>query len=230
VSATIATATNVLPSTMPTSTNETSSTEPRIRTSITPNFPSVEDLKLQLEAKEAVITRLQDEVKKLLRETEDKSLEIAKQALEIQLLRRQQSHAPTVHDVGGPFNVEAHAHDTNMLVDNGVIENAVAIVTTGVLEDIHTLVCKQASVALPPPSSTVQSLNIEGTQDSLSFPVFSTVNDVHAPSEPTSQIQDPSDVNEIMQLREDNNVLKKHIFEMSEQYYHWKVACILTVD
>jgi hypothetical protein len=25
-------------------------------------------------------------------------------------------------------------------------------------------------------------------------------------------------------------VLKKHIFEMSEQYYHWKVACILTVD
>jgi hypothetical protein len=59
----------------------------------------------------------------------------------------------------------------------------------------------------------------------LSFPVFSTANDVHAPSEPTSQIQDPSDVNEIIQLREDNNVLKKHIFEMSEQYYHWKVAC-----
>jgi hypothetical protein len=37
-------------------------------------------------------------------------------------------------------------------------------------------------------------------------------------------------VNKIIQLREDNNVLKKHIFEMSEQYYHWKVACILTVD
>jgi hypothetical protein len=36
-----------------------------------------------LEAKEAVIARLQDEVKKLLRETKEKSLEIAKQALEI---------------------------------------------------------------------------------------------------------------------------------------------------
>jgi hypothetical protein len=25
-------------------------------------------------------------------------------------------------------------------------------------------------------------------------------------------------------------VLKKHIFEMSDQYYQWKVACILTMD
>jgi hypothetical protein len=63
VSTTIATAANVLPSTMPTSTNETSSTKPGIRTSIIPDFPSVEDLKSQLEAKEAIITRLQDEVK-----------------------------------------------------------------------------------------------------------------------------------------------------------------------
>jgi hypothetical protein len=55
---------------MPTSTNETSSTEPGIRTSITLDLPSVEDLKSQLEAKEAVIAQLQDEVKKLLRQAE----------------------------------------------------------------------------------------------------------------------------------------------------------------
>jgi hypothetical protein len=24
----------------------------------------------------------------------------------------------SMHDVGGPLNVDAHAHDTNMLVDN----------------------------------------------------------------------------------------------------------------
>jgi hypothetical protein len=94
-----------------------------------------------------------------------------------------------------------------MLVDNDIIENVVATVTDGVLEDIHTPVRKRAFVALPPPSPAVQSLNTEGTQDSLSFPVFPMANDVHAPSEPTSQIQDPSDVNEIMQLREDNNML-----------------------
>jgi hypothetical protein len=83
VPATIATAANVLPSTMPTTTIQTSSTEPSIRTLIMPDLPSVGDLKSQLEAKDAVIACLQNEVKKLLRETEDKSLEIAKQALEI---------------------------------------------------------------------------------------------------------------------------------------------------
>jgi hypothetical protein len=45
-------------------------------------------------------------------------------------------------DVRGPFNMSAHAHDTNMLVDNDDIENVVAIVTVGILEDIHTPVCK----------------------------------------------------------------------------------------
>jgi hypothetical protein len=160
-----------------------------------PDLPSVKDLKSQLEAKEAVIARVQDEVKKLLREIEEKSLEIAKQALEIQLLRRQQSCAPTVHDVGRPLNMDTHAHDINMLVDNDVIENVVATVTARVLKDIHTPVRKPASIALHPQSPAVQYFNTEGTQDSLSFPVFSTTNDVHAPSEPTSQIQDPSDVN-----------------------------------
>ena len=45
VSAAIATAANVLPSTMPTLKNETLSTEPSIHTSIAPDFSSVENLK-----------------------------------------------------------------------------------------------------------------------------------------------------------------------------------------
>ena len=52
--------------------------------------------------------------------------------------------------------MDAHAHDTNMLIDNDVIENVVATVTVGVLEDIHVQVCKQASVVLPPQSPAVQ--------------------------------------------------------------------------
>ena len=127
-------------------------------------------------------------------------MEIVKQALEIHLFHWQQSHTPIVHDIGGPLNVDAHIHDTNMLVDNNVIENVVATVTVGVLEDIHTPICKRASVALPPWSPTVQNFSTEGTQDSLLFPVFSMANDVHAPSEPTSQIQDPLDVNDIIHL------------------------------
>jgi hypothetical protein len=105
-----------------------------------------------------------------------------------------------------------------MLVDNDVIENVVAIVTAGVFKGIHTLFRKGASVVLPPPSPEVQSLHTKRTQDSLLFPVFSTANDVHAPLEPTSQIQDPPDLNEIIQLREDNKMLKRHISKMSEQF------------
>ena len=50
VLATIATAANVLPSTMPTTKIQTFSTKPSICTLIRPNLPSVEDLKSQLEA------------------------------------------------------------------------------------------------------------------------------------------------------------------------------------
>jgi subtilisin-like proprotein convertase family protein len=103
-----------------------------------------------------------------------------------------------VDDVRGPLNVDAHTHDTNMLVDNDVIENVVATVIVGVLEDIYTPIRKRASVALLSPSPVVQSLYTEGTQDSLSFSVFSIANDVHAPLEPTSQIQDPPDLIEII--------------------------------
>jgi hypothetical protein len=135
-----------------------------------------------------------------------------------------------VDAIQGPIDLEAHAHETNMLVDNNVIENVATTVTAGVLKDIHTPVCKWPSVALLPPSPILQSLSTEGTQDSLSFPLFSTANETHAPSEPTSEGQDPSDLNEMNQLQEDNNMLRKHLSEMSDHYYQWKVACILTMD
>ena len=73
----------------------------------------------------------------------------AKQVQEIQHFHQQQSHALTVDDIQGFIDVEAHAHDTNMLIDNNVIENVVATITVGVLKDIHTLVRKRPSIALP---------------------------------------------------------------------------------
>jgi hypothetical protein len=83
-----------------------------------------------------------------------------------------------VDDIQNPTDDETHAHDTNMLVDNDVIKNVVATVTYGVLEDIHIPIRKRPSIPLPPPSHTIQSLNTEGTQDSLSFPLLYTANDV----------------------------------------------------
>jgi hypothetical protein len=60
---------------------------------------------------------------------------------------------------------------------------------------------------------------MEETQDSLSFPLPSTTTDIHVPSEPTSQIQDPQDINKIIQLRKDNNVHWKHLSKLDDQYY-----------
>ena len=103
-------------------------------------------------------------------------------------------------DIQNPTDDETHAHDTNMLVDNDVIENVVATVTGGVLEDIHSPNRKRPLVLLPPPSHMVQSLNTKGTQDSLSFPLLSIANDVHIPSEPLSEVLDPPCQNDIIQF------------------------------
>ena len=89
---------------------------------------------------------------------------------------------------------------TTMLVDNNVIENVVATVIVRVLEDIHSPVRRRPLVPLLPPSHIIQFFNTEGTQDSLSFPLLSTANDVHIPSEPLNKVPDPPCQNEIIQL------------------------------
>jgi hypothetical protein len=61
---------------------------------------------------------------------------------------------------------------------------------------------------MPPPPPTQQPLHIEEMQDSLSFPP----------------------VNEVGQLQALNSKLKNQIAALGEQYYQWKLACILTVD
>jgi hypothetical protein len=76
----------------------------------------------------------------------------------------------------------------------------------------------------------LQLIYTEGTQDSLSFLLLSTANDVHVPFEPPSEVPNPPCQNEIIQLRGDNKLLREHLSELSEQYYQWKVACIFTVD
>jgi hypothetical protein len=155
----------------PTTTIEAASMKLGTRTTNRPISPPIEDFKSHLEAKEVVIACLWKDVQKL---TKEKSLMIEKQVQEIQHLHRQQSRALTVDDIRRPIDVEAHAHDTNMLIENNVIENVVAIVTTGILKDIHTPVHKWPFVVLPPPIPIVQSLITEGTQDSLFFLLFST--------------------------------------------------------
>jgi hypothetical protein len=66
---------------------------------------------------------------------------------------------------------------------------------------------RRASLMLPP-SLTQQLPETQGTQDSLSFPSF----------------------DELGQLRASNLDLKSCLASLVEQYYRWKLACILSVD
>jgi hypothetical protein len=61
---------------------------------------------------------------------------------------------------------------------------------------------------MPPPPPTQQPLNIEETQDSLSF----------------------LPIDEVGQLQASNSDEKNQIAALVEQYYQWKLACILMVD
>jgi hypothetical protein len=138
VPSTVATPTSGLGTTKPTPAIQAPIIDPYTATPSRPCSVSGEDLKSQLEAKEVVIVGLQDDIQKLLLETKENRLVIAKKVQEIEELRRQRSHASTVDDIQNPTKNETHAHDTNMLVDNDVIETVVATIAAGVLEDIHS--------------------------------------------------------------------------------------------
>jgi hypothetical protein len=120
-----------------------------------PSSSSTVDFKSQLEAKDVVITRLQEDVQNLLCETKEKILVISKQVEEIQYLHQIGSLALAMDDIQGPIVVRGHAQDANMLVYNAIIENVVATIIARIFKDIHTPVCKQPSIVPPLPRPTI---------------------------------------------------------------------------
>jgi hypothetical protein len=98
VPSTVATPTSGLGTPEPTPTIQAPIIDPCTVIPSRPCSASGEDLKSQLEAKEVVITSLQDDIQKLL-ETKENRLVIAKQVQEIEELRRQRSHASTMDDI-----------------------------------------------------------------------------------------------------------------------------------
>jgi hypothetical protein len=87
---------------------------------------------------------------------------------------------------------------------NRVVENA----TYGLLEPVTTPLGRRRANLMPTPLPTQQPLNIKETQDSLLFPP----------------------IDEVGQLQASNSDLQNRIAALGEQYYQWKLACILTVD
>ena len=96
--------------------------------------------------------------------------------------------------------------------------------THGVLEPIASPPRRTRVNPFPPPSEVapplhlqVSGLDSQETQDSLSFPT-------------TTNVPGVPPIDYANELKTTNEFLKNYLSEIIKQYYHWKIACIMSVD
>jgi hypothetical protein len=98
--------------------------------------------------------------------------------------------------------------DTKMEVDATALDHVIENMTYRLVEPVTTPLSQRRATLMPPPPPIQQTLDTQGTQYSLSF----------------------LPINEVGQLRASNSDLKERIGALVEQYYHWKLACIWSVE
>ena len=199
-----------------------------------------------------------NDVECLLRETKEKSEIIVAQTSTIQQqadliaqLRQEigqhvlrQQHTLTLEDVQPMLNagttaaaaptrtvvdvvqqeVDVHRHGqtapTITELDEAQIMDVVNDVTSAIVEDVNEVELptrvQRKPVHLPPPVNVTMYVDnpivaTQGTQDSLAFP-------------------SPPPALELAALHRANKLLRTRLGQLSESYYQWKVACVLTVD
>ena len=165
----------------------------------------MEELQSQLAKKDGLIAMLEDTIRNLQVESATKDTQIMDLRNELQ--RRQQlQHSEA--------NEPAVVQDP-MGVDDSYINNTVDVATAGVLEDISTPTKRRrVAVVLPPMGRCARPyVDIDGplSEDSLSFPTNAQTEEVNT-------------------LRRANDELRLRVSAISETYYQWKVATILSVD
>jgi hypothetical protein len=101
----------------------------------------------------------------------------------------------------------AELEDTEMEVDATVFDHIVENVTYGLVEPKPRYLAEEELVPYPP-NLTQQQLETQRTQDFLSFP----------------------SIDEVEELRASNLDFNSRLASLVEQYYQWKLACILMVD
>ena len=165
----------------------------------------MEELRSELAEKDGLIAILQETIQNLMLETVRKDSQI--NDLRNELQRGQQTH-----HIGASEPVVVQEP---MEVDDTYINNVVDVATAGVLEDISTPAKRQRVAPFLPPMGPLARpyVDIDGplSEDSLSFPT-------NAPTE------------EVTALRKANDELRLRNAALSETYYQWKVATILSVD
>jgi hypothetical protein len=164
-----------------------------------------------LKTKDVEISSLQNEMRKLRCECEQKSTLISQQTTELQRLREKDPDTFTLSDMDDAF-VEQNLQNVDKVVGD---------LTNHILQRSPLAKRTRRSPIIPNTLPTIvtryttnDTIDLNGTQDSLSFPVVPSI------------IQLEKDHG----LQEENKMLRRKLAELTTTYYHWKVACILSVD
>jgi hypothetical protein len=116
----------------------------------------------------------------LLKETVDKSVIIADQKVELDRLRSLLNESRTANEAPQQGVSTAESEEIEMEVDAAALDHVVENATYGLLEPITTPLGRRRANLMPPPPPTQQLLNLEETQDSLSFPPIDEVGQLQA--------------------------------------------------
>jgi hypothetical protein len=116
----------------------------------------------------------------LLKETVDKSVIIADQKVELDRLRSLFNESRTANEAPQQGVSTAESEEIEMEVDAAALDHVVENATYGLLEPITTPLGRRRANLMPPPPPTQQLLNLEETQDSLSFPPIDEVGQLQA--------------------------------------------------
>ena len=164
-----------------------------------------------LKTKDTTIAALQSDVRKLQFDCDHKKGLISQQSKELQRLREKECETLTMSDMDDPFVDHNPQH----------LDKVVGDLTFDVIHDSpptkRTKRCSSIPSRLLPTiaeNTIAEGNDLHETQDSLSFPIVPT------PVESMNKLG----------LQEENNMLRARLAQLAATYYHWKVACILSVD
>lgn len=179
----------------------------------------------QLTEKNALIRRLQEDLRIFQTKDVENQAIISEKDAEIQRLRNLLGSRSPVRNDNQEVDVGGHAQ-VGTLVDEPIdIDNVINTATVGVLEEVNTPVTRTLRRTFPPLDSERPILSTQETQDSLSFPTSSEMNDVGLSNMATEAL-----LNETRDLKSKYDDMKERLRLCLEQYHQWKLACVWTVD
>ena len=164
-----------------------------------------------LKAKDNTIASLQSDVSKLQSNLDQKVALVNQQAKELHRLQEKQRDTITLSDMDEGF----------VTSDQHQLDKVVGDLTSGLIDCSpaskrlkHSSIIPTALLPTVTKNAVIPIDDVQETQDSLSFPVVPL---------PVVSAKE-------RRLEEENSMLRARLTELASTYYHWKVACILSVD